>query len=130
MVLTDIQIPDMCKACADSLIVPFNEERLQSESYDLSIGNEIFVLKKEVRCIDLERQDEIDDIYEKKVITDYWYTLSPKEYILVTLKEKITLTEKITAHISPRTRFTRLGLLVSDQHCNSTYSGVLKLGII
>ena len=50
-------------------------------------------------------------------------------YIFVNIKEKITLPENLTAHIRPRTRFTRLGLLVSDQHCNSTYSGNLKLGI-
>ena len=39
------------------------------------------------------------------------------------------MSENLTAHIRPRTRFTRLGLLVSDQHCNSTYSGNLKLGV-
>ena len=57
------------------------------------------------------------------------YVLSPKEYVLVSLNENIALPESITAHIRPRTRFTRLGLLVSDQHCNSTYEGNLKLGL-
>lgn len=57
------------------------------------------------------------------------YIISPKEYMLVTVKEKISLPDCVTAHIRPRTRFTRLGLIVSDQHCNSTYSGNLNLGI-
>lgn len=52
-----------------------------------------------------------------------------KNMSLVSLRENIALPESITAHIRPRTRFTRLGLLVSDQHCNSTYEGNLKLGL-
>lgn len=41
----------------------------------------------------------------------------------------IRLQDNLTAHIRPRTRFTRLGLIVSDQHCNSTYEGNLKIGL-
>lgn len=127
MVLTDKEIRILCNT--ENLITPFSEEALQSESYDLAVGNTIFVLKKEVRCLDLTRQNEIDSIYEELELPLSGYTLSPKEYILVSLKEKINLTEKNTAHIRPRTRFTRLGLIVSHQHCNSTYSGNLKLGL-
>ena len=48
---------------------------------------------------------------------------------MVALKEEITLPDYLTAHIRPRTKFTRVGLIISDQHCNSTYSGVLRLGL-
>lgn len=55
--------------------------------------------------------------------------ISPKEYVLVSLQETISLPDNLTALIRPRTRFTRLGLIVSDQHCNSTYEGNLKIGL-
>ena len=37
--------------------------------------------------------------------------------------------DDITVHLRPKTRYTRLGLLVTDQHCNSTYSGHLRIGL-
>ena len=111
------------------LIEPFSEDALQSESYDLAIGTEIEVLKKDVRCLSLLEQESIDSMYEEIDLAVSGYIISPKEYILVSLKEKVSLPDNITAHIRPRTRFTRLGLIVSDQHCNSTYSGKLRIGI-
>ena len=134
MILTDKEIRKLCmdtkaKKNDKSLIFPFSEEALQSESYDLAIGTDIAVLKKEVKCISLYDQDDIDNMYEEIDLSIAGYTISPKEYLLVSLNEKINLPDNITAHIRPRTRFTRLGLLISDQHCNSTYSGKLKIGL-
>ena len=45
MILTDKEIRKLSNA-EKGLIVPFSEDALQSESYDLSIGNTIAVLKK------------------------------------------------------------------------------------
>lgn len=134
MILTDKDIRALCiddkkNSIPDGLITPFCESSLQSESYDLAIGDRIAVLKKEVCCIDVTVQNEIDAIYNEMELPVSGYVISPKEYVLVSLKENISLPENITAHIRPRTRFTRLGLLVSDQHCNSTYKGNLKIGL-
>lgn len=134
MILTDKDIRALCigdkkKKVTGGMITPFSEEALQSESYDLSIGNSIVTLGKEIRVVDITNQEEIDSIYKEVVLSQAGYIIFPKEYVLVTLKEKIALPENITAHIRPRTRFTRLGLLVSDQHCNSTYSGKLQIGL-
>lgn len=129
MILTDKEIRNLCESRESALIDPFSETALQSESYDLSIGTHIAILKKEVRCLNLYDQEEVDRIYEELELQVSGYTLSPKEYVLVSLKEKVCIPENITAHIRPRTRFTRLGLLVSDQHCNSTYTGKLQLGL-
>lgn len=133
MILTDKEIRRLCidikDSQSESLISPFIEEALQSESYDLAIGNTIAVLKKEVKCINLYDQVDIDNMYEEKELPISGYTISPKEYLLISLSEKINLPDSITAHIRPRTKFTRLGLLVSDQHCNSTYKGNLKIGL-
>ena len=134
MILTDKEIRKLCidtkfQRNSESLISPFSETALQSESYDLAIGNMVAVLKKEVKCISLYDQNDIDSMYEERELPISGYTISPKEYLLVSLSEKINLPDNITAHIRPRTKFTRLGLLVSDQHCNSTYMGNLKIGL-
>ena len=57
------------------------------------------------------------------------YVLSPKEYILVAINETVSLPDNITAHIRPKTSYTRLGVMISAQHCNSSYSGQLRLGV-
>lgn len=130
MILTDKNIRELCSNISENrLIEPFSEDSLQSESYDLAIGDKIAVMKKEIRCLNIYDQEDIDDIYEEQPLPLTGYILSPKEYVIVSMYEKITLPDYITAHIRPRTRFTRLGLLISDQHCNSTYSGYLKTGL-
>lgn len=132
MILTDKDIRALCidnQPEGRKLISPFFEDALQSESYDLAIGDRIAVLKKEVRCIDVTNQKNIDSIYNEQQLPEKGYVISPKEYVLVSLQETISLPDNLTAHIRPRTRFTRLGLIVSDQHCNSTYEGNLKIGL-
>lgn len=133
MVLTDKDIRRLCigdmKKNSDGMIFPFCESSLQSESYDLSIGNRVAILKKELKCIDITIQTDLDSMYDEKELPLTGYVLSPKEYIIVSIMENVMIPENITAHIRPRTRYTRMGLIVSDQHCNSTYEGNLKLGL-
>lgn len=127
MILTDKSIRELCTT--KKMIIPFQEENLQSESYDLTLGNKISVLNKIPRFIDLVKDADFEELYKTLNLDDEGYPLSPNEYVLVQVKEQINLPEEVTAHIRPRTRFTRLGLIVSDQHCNSTYSGILQIGI-
>lgn len=127
MILTDKKIRELAEK--EQLIAPFCEDRLQSESYDVTIGTEITVMKKEVRCLDISEQDSIDGIYNHIDISGNGYTISPKEYILVSLGETIKVPDNLTVHLRPKTSYTRLGLIVSDQHCNSTYSGHLRIGL-
>lgn len=134
MVLTDKEIREYVFKYREHklqkpLLEGFIESKLQSESYDLTMSDKMMVFKKEIKCISLEDQNAIDNMYEHISISKNGYVISPKEYVLVTLNETINLTDFLTAHIRPRTKFTRLGLIVSDQHCNSTYSGILNLGI-
>lgn len=90
MILTDKDIRALCtneKKSTAGMINPFFEESLQSESYDLAIGKRIAVLKKEVRCIDITDQNKIDSIYDEMELPASGYVLSPKEYVLVSLRE-------------------------------------------
>lgn len=127
MILTDKSIRKFAKE--KSMIVPFAEKNLQSESYDVTIGREIIIMKKEIRCLDISDQSMIDDIYEKVDIEKEGFVISPKQYVLVSLGETIRMPSNITAHLRAKTTYTRLGLIVSDQHCNSTYSGHLRIGL-
>lgn len=127
MVITDKSIRKM--ATESNLISPFSEENLQSESYDVTIGSKIAVMKKEIRCLDVNDPQGISDCYEDQDIPAEGYTLSPKQFVLVSLTETINLPDNITAHLRPKTSCTRAGLLVSAQHCNSTYSGQLRIGL-
>ena len=127
MVLTDKKIRELVKK--EELIVPFNESNLQSESYDVTIGTEITELSKEIHCIDISKQETVDNIYINIDISENGYIISPKQYLLVSLRETLKVSDDITVHLRPKTRYTRLGLLVTDQHCNSTYSGHLRIGL-
>ena len=127
MILTDKRIRELAES--SELITPFAEENLQSESYDVTIGKEITIMKKEIRCLDISSQDDINGIYQHIDISEKGYTISPKEYLLVSLGENLKLPNNLTAHLRPKTRYIRLGLIVSGQHCNSTYTGHLRIGL-
>ncbi|WP_335993878.1 dCTP deaminase [Fusobacterium polymorphum] len=127
MILTDKKIRDLCEK--NDMISPFEEEALQSESYDLSIGNKVYVVNQDIRELDLDDKLSLDNLYKEVKITEEGFLINPKEYILVSLNETLNIPEKINAHIRPRTRFIRAGLYVSAQNCNSTYLGNLKIGV-
>lgn len=128
MVLCDKEIRALCKGTSP-LISNFSENSLQSESYDLSVGDSIAVVKSRTVGIDLKSNMNYERIYQKVKLSDNGYQIQPHEYILVSVCEKLNLPDNITAHIRPRTRFTRIGLLVSGQHINSSYSGYLWIGL-
>lgn len=80
MILTDKNIRELCSNISENrLIEPFSEDSLQSESYDLAIGDKIAVMKKEIRCLNIYDQEDIDDIYEEQPLPLTGYILSPKE---------------------------------------------------
>lgn len=131
MVLADKEILALAQDRTVPLISPFQEEQLQGTSYDVSLSGKISAFQKNVQTIDLEAisQAELDALYQESSMDASGYILQPGEYILAQLKETLTLPNDIAAHLRPRTRFTRLGLLLSPQHCNAAYSGQLYVGL-
>lgn len=138
MILVDNQIQDRvenfikyenvyCEG-AKVLIENFKTENLQSASYDLTITNKIRKFKDDFKRIKLSDKDDIDNSFEEKDIS-LGYNLRSGEYILVQVNEYINMPNDLTAHIRPRTTFTRLGLIISCQHMNPSYSGKLHLGL-
>ena len=129
MILSDKEIRAYVQNTTNPLIEPFLEDHLQAASYDVSMSGNISVLKRIEQVIDPTDERDLDDMYEQIKIGADGYLFYPGEYLLVELAEKVNVPEKLIAHIRPRTRFTRAGILVADQHCNPTYEGQLYIGL-
>lgn len=130
MILSDKDIRLLCTDSQTPLISPFNEEHLQGASYDISMSDTVHVFKDAVQTIYLTDQASIDSIYCQVKMKEYEpFVLKPNEYVLITLKEHLFIPHNMIAHIRPRTKFTRLGIIITDQHCNPGYQGILQVGI-
>ena len=60
---------------------------------------------------------------------EFGYLMLPNDYVLIKTKEFFNIPESITAHIRPRTTFSRLGLIINGQQIQPTFSGYLYLGV-
>ena len=129
MILSSNEIRGYITNSNDSMIQPFSEEQLQGASYDVSMSGKIAILKETGDIIDPNTSIDESLMYEKITIGKDGYLLSPGNFVLVGLEEKICLPKNLIAHIRPRTRFTRNGILIADQHCNPTYTGILQIGL-
>jgi len=129
MILSDKEIRKYIQNTDTPMIDPFSEGHLQAASYDISMSGRISVLKRIGRIIDPTDDRDLDDMYETVRIGSDGYLFSPGEYLLVELAEKVKIPKDLVAHIRPRTRFTRAGILIADQHCNPTYEGRLYIGM-
>lgn len=128
MILTDKQIRKLCQN-ETPLIENYSEESIQSESYDLSIGLKIALVGSKMLEVDIKDNLSYTKMHNVMKLDDIGYVLKPYEYILVSTKEKLNMPDTITAHIEPRTRYTRIGLLVCPQHINSSFSGNVWIGL-
>lgn len=128
MVLVDKEIRESCQDKKKPLITPFYEAQLQAASYDVTLSGQITSFKKNIQTIDLKENYAPDSVYDVTTAEE-GYLLQPGEYVLAELQETLALPADMIAHIRPRTRFTRLGLLVAGQHCNPAYAGVLRIGV-
>ncbi len=127
MLLSDNEIVKLVQS-SRPLIAPFDEKRLQSASYDVALDGYIQEIVPLPGAVNLLDQRIVDSVY-KPVDISNGYMLKPGQFVLCKLAECIKLPDDIAAHIMPRTRFTRFGLLVSAQHCNPSYAGTLSIGL-
>ena len=126
MVLSDTQIQKLAEEKA--MIISFDEERLQAVSYDVSSSNIVMVYQSLNNAVDLRNRAQMELVTRKVDITK-GYHIKPGEYLLVKTKERFSIPADMTAHVRPRTTFTRFGLIVSDQHMNPNFKGHLYLGL-
>ena len=129
MILSDKDIRKYIQDTNIPLIEPFSDYHLQAASYDVSMSGNISILKRLGKLIDPADEFDLGDTFENVRIGANGYLFSPGEYLLAELTEKVKIPNNLIAHIRPRTRFTRAGILVADQHCNPTYEGRLHIGL-
>jgi len=134
MVLNDIDIRNRIRepqkyGMNAPLIQPFLEKRLQGASYDVTITDEIVYINPLHQIVDIKDQHTIDQTYYKTHVTGEGFILYPNSYILVTLNETLYVPKNLVAHLRPKTRFIRLGLLISGQHINPDSICKLNIGI-
>lgn len=126
MILADTEIRKLVKEKA--MIVPFDEKKLQAVSYDISSSDIVMAYQSLDKAVDLRNKKQMELVTRKIDITK-GYHIKPNEYLLVKTKEKFFIPANMTAHVRPRTTFTRFGLVVSDQHMNPNFKGYLYLGL-
>lgn len=110
------------------LIAPFREDRLRGASYDVMLDGEITPLRTSAGVVDLSDQSSIDAVYSPQLPID-GFVMKPGQYCLAPLVERVALPSDVVAFVEPRTRYTRMGLLVVNQFCNPSYIGRLQVGL-
>lgn len=129
MVLSDKEIRTLI-AEGEPLIYPFLESNLQAASYDVAISNSISVGNNNSQVIYLSDDISVKESFYDVTIPSNGYILKPGEFILALLTETLSIPANLCAHVRPRTHFTRMGILVTPQHCNPGYKGRLTIGIL
>lgn len=129
MVLVDNQILYRIRGCSKPLIEPFDNNRLQTASYDVSISDTVQVYKNEVGEIDLKSDKELENKFTEIKISKSGYYIKPGEYLLVKLNETINMPDDLMAIIVPRTTMNRMGIDLKTQYVNPSYSGKMFLAL-
>ena len=135
MILSDIQIRNRVENFKKyqmnlPLIAPFLEKRLQGGSYDCTISKEIISFRNIHDIVDIKDSLSIEATYQQTEIDEKMgFTIMPNEYVLLTLNETFYVPKDLTAHLRPKTRFIRLGLMMSGQHINPESICKLNIGI-
>lgn len=90
-------------------IEPLKLDNIGPASIDLTLGGDFRVFKDAKGKLDI--REDTDYVTLTKPVRGQ-VTLKPGEFILGITKEKITLPENICGHLSGRSRFARLGIIV------------------
>jgi dCTP deaminase len=121
--LADFQIRKAVEDCWIS-VKPFREEHLNPVSLDLTLGNTVRTVRRDVQIIDTAMADvEPNTTYygcvpswhphtDEGVIHADGYHLRPREFILASTAERIELSSFIAARVEGKSSLGRLGLLV------------------
>lgn len=90
-----------------ALVNPFEEKNLGPSSYDLTLGDE-WMIPCGVRKITLRDKPEYEYLQAPT------FDLAPKEFVLTTTTERITLDNTVCAFVEGRSSIGRLGLFIHN----------------
>lgn len=113
MILSDRDIDQIIKSGKAFLVNPYNEEMLQSNSIDLTLG------------------DELKTIHGKSIdLAQGSYKLKPNEFILGSTSEVIHLPFDLCGHIDGKSSIGRLGVFIENSgFVDSGFTGNITLEI-
>ncbi|VVB97931.1 dCTP deaminase, dUMP-forming [uncultured archaeon] len=89
-------------------IEPFERKFLGPDSLDIQLGNEVLVSKTVGKTIDPNKPE---NFFESRKI-DGSFVLEPGQFVLGTTKERISLSDAVSAQIEGRSSLGRLGIMV------------------
>ena len=113
MILSDRDIDQIIKSGQAFLVNPYNEEMLQPNSIDMTLGDELKTLNG--KCIDLSQDS---------------YKLKPKEFILGSTIEKVSMPLDLCGHIDGKSSIGRLGVFIENSgFVDSGFVGNITLEI-
>ena len=121
MILTDTSI---LKFKDNGISVePWIQENVQSASIDLTLGNTFLLPYKEGVAVDLTK-DKIE--YQKLTVDEI--IIDPKEFLLATTKEIITLSNDFVGFVEGKSSIGRCGLSIQNAPLiNPGFSGAITL---
>ncbi|MCH5201446.1 MAG: dCTP deaminase [Oscillospiraceae bacterium] len=108
MILSDKTISEMLKE-GSLLIEPLQERQIQPASVDIRLGDTFAVVEDSADGI-ITMQDEI----KYKTIKADKYLLLPRQFVLATTMEYISLPDDLTAFVEGRSSLGRMGLFIQN----------------
>lgn len=114
MILSDRDIDHIIKSGKAFLVNPYNEESLQPNSVDLTLGDELKTVGG--KSIDLRQSS---------------YKIKPQEFLLGSTMEKVHIPHDLCGHIDGKSSIGRLGVFVhvSSGFIDSGFTGNVTLEI-
>jgi dCTP deaminase len=114
MILADVDIDHIIKSGKAFLVNPYNEEMLQPNSVDLTLGDELKTVGG--KSIDLRQSS---------------YKIKPMEFLLGSTMEKVHIPHDLCGHIDGKSSIGRLGVFVhvSSGFIDSGFTGNVTLEI-
>ena len=113
MILSDGDIDRIIKKGQAFLVSPYNEEMLQPNSIDLTLGDELKTING--KCIDLSQDS---------------YKLKPQEFILGSTIERVSMPYDLCGHIDGKSSIGRLGVFIENSgFVDSGFVGNITLEI-
>jgi dCTP deaminase len=110
MIYADRTIKQKVKS-GEIVIDPFDPDRLQPASYDLTLDNEFRIFRvHEIEAIDVK---EKSNIMEKVVVKeDHPFILHPSNFALALVREKTGVDDSHVGRLEGKSSLARLGLII------------------
>lgn len=111
MILSDKSIREKIKT-GEIFINPFNENCLQSASYDLHLDRNFLVFSKEnYSLIDVKKP--VDNLMKKISVTEnQGFIIHPGDFVLANIKEITGVDDKHVGRLEGKSSLARMGLII------------------